>query len=560
MHLPSTEKRHSVFYDYEIFPFRHAPEQDGVGERKQVVIIGAGPVGMVLALLLAKSGIRSVIIESEAQVSQGSRAVAFTRRSVEILQQAGVAEPFMKNGLAWNSGRSFYRGKEVFQMQLPHDVDDRFPPVLNNSQQYWEEYFVDAIERSDLIDLRWQTRFVALEDGPEGVSVLLDTPEGEYRLDAEWLVACDGGRSEVRRFLGLRMEGTGYEGKFVITDFKAPDLDLPTQRYCYFDPPWNPGNNVLVHRQPNDIWRFDYRLPDGEPPEVALDPKTIERRTRQIMEMIGKVVDWELDWATVYSPNTKTLPDYRHGHVLLAGDAAHLLPIFGIRGANTGLQDAENLAWKLAEVINGTADVSLLDSYSQERVLAAREICEEAGKSTRLMDPPSRGYRVMRDAVLSFTLTEDFCREMLHWRTSRPHEYTESAINVSDDDAAFDAGIPRGAVARNVKLGEDDYLFDHFRYCFTLLVFGMPGDGAARDARLLSGEKDIRVISVGGGVEHADVVIDAGAGRLFEKYGVGEAGMYLLRPDMHVCGRWKSVDFAAIAKALATIGKSGAAA
>lgn len=552
MHQPDTKKRPSVFYDYEVFPFERPPEMDLHGEPHQIVIVGAGPVGLTTALLLAKSGVPSVVIEAAAQVSEGSRAVAFTRRSVEILQQAGAHEPFVDNGLGWDSGRSYYRGQEVFHMRLPHDDDDRFMPVLNNSQQYWEEYLVDFVGQTDLVDLRWQTRFVSLVEGRDAVTLTLDTPEGEYELKTEWLVASDGGRSEVRRRLGLRMEGESYQGKFVITDFKAPDFDYPTERRCYFDPDWNPGNNVLVHKQPNDIWRFDYRVPDGESDEEALAADTIERRTRMIMEMVGTVADWELDWATVYSPNTKTLPDYRHGRVLLAGDAAHLLPIFGVRGANTGMQDAENLAWKLAQVVTGRSSPELLDTYSDERVTAAREICDEAGKSTRLMDPPTRGHRVMRSVILSLSLSHEFCREMLHWRTSRPHEYTDSTLNARDDDhAEFVGGVPVGAVARNVRLGHDDYLFDRFRFGWHLLLFGP--DATEADVATLRHRSHVRVIAVGAATHGADVQLTQRSDAVAAKFGVDGNAMVLLRPDMHVCGRWKGFDMSRVDSALSPI-------
>ena len=548
MHTPETTKRHSVFYDYQVFPFNRPPEMDGEGTRHPVAIVGAGPIGMVLALLLAKSGVASVIFEAEAQVSEGSRAVAFTRRSQEILQLAGAIEPFVQNGLAWDTGRSFYKGREIYKMVIPHDDNDRYMPVLNNSQQYWEEYLVDACEREPLVDLRWQTKFVSFEERDDGVTITLDTPEGAYNLDANWLVASDGGRSAVRRFMGLRMDGIGFEGKFVITDFRAKDMNLTTERRAFFDPPWLMGNTVLVHRQPNDIWRFDYRVPDGEEPSHTLAPDTIAERTKLIMELIDRDVEWELDWATIYSANTKTLDHYRHGRVMFAGDAAHLLPVFGVRGANTGLQDAENLAWKLGLVEGKGASPALLDSYSDERVMAAREICEEAGKSTRLMDPPSRGFRVMRKVVLSFSLSENFCKDLLNWRTSRPHEYLESSVNApGDDNSQFEGGYPDGTCARNVKLAEDRYLFDMFGFRFQLLVFvGDEADSAAASRALATmRHRDlVNVVAIGGSFDGADHTVAQGTEAVRDRYGVTGSGLYLLRPDMHVAGRWTTMDLA----------------
>ncbi len=541
MHQPNLGKPASVFYDYRIHPFSTPPEFSNAGHRQKVAIIGAGPVGLTTALLLAKAGVPSVVIESEARVSHGSRACAATRRSLEILQQAGAAEPFIENGLTWNSGKSFYRGAEVFRMEIPVDENDRFAPVINNPQQYWEEYLVDSAAASDLIELRWQTKLVGIDQTGEVVDARLDTPEGEYTLQADWLIACDGGRSVARRDLGLRMEGESYDGKFVIVDIKAPDFDFPIERRCYFDPEWNPGNSILLHKQPYDLWRLDYRLPEGETAETALEPDRIAARVNDVMAMVGKAVDWDLDWATVYSANTKTLPNYRDGRVLFAGDAAHLLPIFGIRGANTGFQDAENLAWKLAMVIKAEAGLGLLDTYSAERVAAAREICAEAGKSTRMMDPPTKGYDLVRAAILSFSLSDPFCAELMHWRTSRPHEYLDSALNaVSDDNENIAGGIPVGAVARNIKLGPDEFLFDHFRFGYHLLVFsagGVPPDAAELANRIM-----VRVISVDGGAANADVDVSSISADFTNIYGLPDGGMYLLRPDMHVCGRWLTYD------------------
>lgn len=544
MHRPSTEKRSSVFYDYKVYPFCRPREMDGDSARHKVAIVGAGPVGLTTALLLAKAGVPSVLIESEAQVSHGSRAAAATRRSMEVIQQAGASEPFERNGLGWNVGRSYFRGKEVFRMEIPDDENDRFPPILNNPQQYWEEYLVDAVEAQPLINLRWQTKFVSAETLDDGVRLQLDTPQGEYDLTTDWVVAADGGHSAVRKHFGLRMQGDGYEGRFVIIDLKAPDFDFPTERRCYFDPEWNPGNSVLMHRQPYGIWRMDYRLPDGETAEMALSPERIAERVRDLMQMVGKVVDWELDWATVYSANTKTLPDYRNGRVLFAGDAAHLLPIFGIRGANTGFQDAENLAWKLALVVKGRVGLEILDTYSEERVMAAREICEEAGKSTRMMDPPTHGFKLMRRAVLSFSLSDPFASELMHWRTSRPHEYLSSLLNAQDDDDdAIDGGIRKGAVARNIKLGENDFLFDRFSFGYHLLIVG--DTSRLLDADSLIHRADLQVLSIGGDVKNSDVEISTGLEAFKRIYGI-EHGMYLLRPDLHICGRWTKTDLSKV--------------
>jgi 3-(3-hydroxy-phenyl)propionate hydroxylase len=382
----------------------------------------------------------------------------------------------------------------------------------------------------------------------------IDTPEGTYRQRADYVVACDGARSALRTMLALKLEGSSYEGRFVIADIRI-DLPLPTERLAFFDPPWNPGNTVLMHREPHGIWRIDYQLPAGETPEQALSPDSLRTRIDAQLAMVGGAgKPWEMDWSSVYSARALTLPDYRHGRVLFAGDAAHLLPIFGVRGANTGFQDAQNLAWKLAFVARGLGSDALLQSYSQERVAAAREIVEEAGKSTRFMTPPTRGFRLLRDAVLSLSLTEEFVRPLYHWRTSRPHAYLDSSLNaVADDNALFQSGPANGDSMANVLLGEGCYLMDQFPAGFLLMVFGTAGDLSpallASVQKAKAGGVPLRLMLVGGAdggnkpPAGVDIRIADEAGRVARRYGVTQAGAaYLLRPDQHVCARWQTLD------------------
>ena len=557
MHQPHAEPRHSIYYDYQVFdawlPSLHPREQHA-----PVVIAGAGPIGLVTALALAQQGVRCVLLEAERQVSEGSRAIVFTRRSMEILQQVGVAHRVTDNGLPWRFGNSIYRGQRVFRMENPHDPDDRFSPLINLQQQYLEQYLVEACEAEPLVELRWGNKLLSFEQSGAGATLQVDTAEGPYTLKADWLVAADGARSAVRALMDLKLEGASYEGRFVIADIRV-DLPLPTERLAFFDPDWNPGNTILMHREPHGIWRLDYQLPPGETPEDALKPESLTARIDAQLAMIGHAgVPWEMDWCSVYSARALTLPDYVHGRVLFVGDAAHLLPIFGVRGANTGFQDAQALAWRLALVARGLAPETLLKSYSTERVSAAREIIDEAGKSTRFMAPPTRGFRLLRDAVLSLSLTQPFVGPLYHWRTSRPHEYGASPLNaVGDDNDRFDAGPGHGAPPRNVCLGPEDYLLDHLDHRFTLLfatASTIPANLLAVVADMRAQGLPLQVIVVGASepVSGADQTLPDASGHLRERHALQDGGAYLLRPDQHVCARWTSLDANRLRAALHT--------
>lgn len=555
MHQPSTQPRPSLYYPYRVhepwLPSQHEPVQ-----HTAVAIVGAGPAGLVTALELARHGVKSVVLNGELQVSQGSRAIVFTRRSMEILQQVGVAARITEQGLPWRFGNSYFRGHRVFRMEAPHDEHDRYSPMINIQQQFLEQALIDACRAQPLIELRWGNLVVQVEQltqpqqGEGSVAAHIDTPEGLYTLRADWLVAADGGRSGIRSMMNLKLEGASYEGIFVIADIRI-DLPLPTERLAFFDPEWNPGNTVLMHREPHGIWRVDYQLPPGETPEEALRPESLRLRIDAQLAMIGHAgTPWEMDWSSVYSARTLTLPDYVHGHVVFTGDAAHLLPIFGVRGANTAFQDAQSLGWHLAMVVKGLAGPHLMANHSAERVAAAREIIDEAGKSTRFMAPPSRGFRLLRDAVLSLSLSQDFVRPLYHWRTSRPHEYTHSMLNCADDDdALFIAGPGHGAPPRNVRLAPDDFLLDHLGGGFDLLVFTeaaaieQPLQQAVATAR--SRGVPLRVVAIGAErpVAGADVTLADAEGHCRQRYGVrGWGAAYLLRPDQHVCARWLTLD------------------
>ncbi|MEJ2531981.1 MAG: FAD-dependent monooxygenase [Halioglobus sp.] len=545
----------SLYFDYPLYNFRRPPEMDGSQQRHPVIIAGAGPVGLTAALALARQGIPSVLLEKKQTVNDGSRAICISRYSFETLQQLGAVEPFVAKALGWTRGRCYYRDQLIYRLEMPHSPDERFYPMYNIQQQFIEKFLIDqAAGYPDLIDLRWQSELLAVESRAEEVDLTVGTPEGQYTLRGRYLLAADGARSTVRSLMGLRLKGDNLPGNYVIADVRMQH-DFPTERRSFFESSGNPGSTVLVHRQPDDIWRVDWQVGEGEDKVEAVREERVRERVRAILAMIGHRGAWELEWWSIYTANTLCLDDYRHGAVLFIGDSAHIVPIFGVRGLNNGLADAVNAAWKLARVLKGSAGTALLDSYSPERRGATLDVFRNAGKSSRFMTPPTRGYALMRKAVLELALTEDFTRPFADPRQVQPYTYRDSPLTTADADA-FGAGPEPGSPLVNHRLAEDDYLLDHLGTGFTLLYF--VGDRSpvaeveALTEALRGADTDLdllRVEAEPGPGPRGQVIFDT-TGNLREAYGAGAGALYLVRPDRHVAGRWKVPEPNRVAAAL----------
>ena len=380
---------------------------------------------------------------------------------------------------------------------MPQPPGEKYLPMYNLQQQYIEQFLHDAVAASDLVDMRWQSELSAIEPRDDGASVRISSPAGDYRLDADYVLAADGARSPIRSMLGLRLKGDNYEGRYVIADIRM-DHDFPTERRAFFEPAGNPGGTVLIHKQPNNIWRVDYQLRDGESEQDAMREENIRARVGAILADIGHTRPWELEWWSVYSANTLCLDDYRHGRVIFIGDAAHIVPIFGVRGLNNGLADAENIGWKLALVLNGEANERLLDSYSPERRGATLDVFANATKSTRFMTPPTRGWRLAREAALSLSLKHEFPRGLANPRQMQPYTYSASRLTpYAGRDAEFAGGPVCGSAAPNAKLGDGSYLLDRAGNGMTAILFSA-GPPNAEQAALLAelGRIDKRFVPI----------------------------------------------------------------
>jgi 3-(3-hydroxy-phenyl)propionate hydroxylase len=529
----------SLYFDYPEFPAKAAPEAAGVRTRHPVAIVGAGPVGLTAALALAKHGIASVVIEKKSTFNDGSRATCIARQSFQIFEQIGAAAPFVEKSLGWRYGRSYYRGRQFYRLEMPHDADEKYLPMYNLQQQYCEQFLWQACAAQPLIDLRWRCEVAGLAQDASEVRLAIRSPAGDHGLSASYALAADGARSPVRSLMGLRLKGDNHEGRYVIADVRM-EHDFPTERRALFDPASNPGATVLIHRQPENIWRIDYQLREGEDEEAALREENIRTRVGGILKEIGHHRSWELEWWSIYSANTLCLDDYRHGRVMFIGDSAHIVPIFGVRGLNNGFADAQNAAWKLAYVLKGLAGEALLDSYTPERRGATLDVFANASKSARFMTPPTRGYRLAREAALSLAEKHPFAGRLANPRQMQPHTYGESPLTAfREREAAFRTGPPRGAAARNVRMPDGSFLLEKAGNGFTGLWFGNAGSVDDLARRMTALDPDFKALTL------------PPSGRAAELYGAGDGVFYLLRPDLHVAGRWAAL---VEEEALATLG------
>jgi 3-(3-hydroxy-phenyl)propionate hydroxylase len=417
-----------------------------MGER--VVVVGAGPIGMTAALALARQGVPSILLDTaERHSGEGSKAICIQRDVLEVFDRLGVGRAMADEGVSWTLGRTYFRSRELFQTRLPQSRSV-FPPFVNLPQSRSEELLFTAVKTCEHIDLRWQHRLVGLADDGDEVELSFQTPTGHETIRAPWVVGCDGGRSAVRKLVGIDFPGHSHPDRFLIADIRA-DLPFPNERRFFFDPPFNPGRQVLIHPQPDRVWRIDWQVP----PETDVEEERRSGRLDQRIRAIVGETPYELIWLSNYKFHQRVADHFRAGRVLLAGDAAHLMSPFGARGMNSGVQDAENLAWKLGLVVAGVAPPALLDTYEEERRAAALENLRVTDETMRFMVPSTSVRKLLRNAVLRASGIPAVRRFVNSGRLATPYDYSESSIVLGQThgeggprpgQVAPDAQTPRG--------------------------------------------------------------------------------------------------------------------
>ena len=545
-------------YTYPTFPYRAPADlMAGAPQRKPLVIIGAGPVGLAAAIDARLQGLEVLLFDEEDSVSFGSRAVCYAKRALEILDRLGVGDVVCDKGVSWNVGRTFLQEDEVYRFNLVPDAGHKRPGMINLQQYHLEEALVRRATELGA-DLRWKYKVVGVQPLDEGARVMVETPDGGFEIEADWLIVADGARSNVRRQLGLDIEGHVFKDRFLIADV-IMKADFPAERWFWFDPPFHPNQSVLLHKQSDNVWRIDFQLGWDADPEEEKKPENIIPRVKA---MLGDDREFELEWASIYTFQCRRMKNFRHGRLLFVGDAAHQVSPFGARGANSGFQDTDDLMWKLALVMKGQAPDALLDTYDADRIYAADENIRNSTRSTDFITPKSKVSRQFRNAALQLARHHPFARKLVNsGRLSVPAFLVNSALNTPDADA-FDGNMVPGAPMDDAPVrldGQDAWLLDQLGNRFVLMVFADRADTLDPSLIALAGElaagtvqvQTLLVTAHPGAAPSGMTVLHDRDGLVAQRYDARPGTAYLVRPDQHAAARWRRTELGLVRAALA---------
>ncbi len=519
---------------FTLYPYEKIPAQSAPPIRHPVVIVGGGPVGLALALDLGKKGTPALVLDDHEGAGLGSKAICFAKRTLDIAKRLGAGAPMLEKGVVWNLGRVFHGDTQLFEFDLLPEDGHCNPAFINLQQPYFEQFLVEAIRAAQSegapIEIRGRNRVTGLEVCDNSATVDVETPDGPYQIKADYLIACDGARSPIRGMMGPHFEGRVFEDNFLIADVRMT-ADFPTERWFWFEPPFkNSGQSALLHKQPDNVWRIDFQL--GW--DIDREKEMQEDRIRACVDAMlssqtGQIPDYELVWTSIYTFQCRRMLDFRHGLVFFAGDSAHQVSPFGARGANSGVQDAENLAWKLDAVLKGTADPSLLDSYHSERAYGADENIINSSRATDFMTPKTAASHLFRGAVLTLAGKHAFARPLVNsGRLSVPCVY-DGFDHFGPDALKEPTATHPGSACPDAPVG-DSFLLDQIGGDFVVLAIGSaaPAHDTLRILHLPDPSKELRQRFM---ADH-------------------EQAIYLIRPDQHIVARWPAYDRNAIEAAL----------
>jgi 3-(3-hydroxy-phenyl)propionate hydroxylase len=530
------------------YAFRVPPEIAGrPRKRYPVVIVGGGLAGLAVACDLATRGIATVLLDDDNTVGVrglASRGITYAQKTLEIFQRLGIYDRVKSKGVEWSHGKTLADKDVVYSFDLASTSVSNQPPFINIQQFYIEWFLVDRIAEIALTDLRWNNKVIAVSQQNNFVRLEVETPAGNYSLEADWVLDASGVNSPIREGLKMPVRSERGQDRWCISDIRFK-LDAPLERWTWIEAPFNDNRAVWQLPMGDGVWRLDYQMDADADPDAVSNEGVVRSRLRQ---QLGEDREFELVWVGPYAYKTQLLDNMRHGCVFFLGDAAHVMSPFGGRGGNSGIQDAENLSWKLALVLNKKAPESLLDSYQAERYPAAVHNIKTTSRTTRFLSPQSKAERILRDAVISLAREYPFARPLINTgRMSVAFSYDASPLSSNG-----------GVTVPNVPLVASDAtrrtLLDMFeeKNCFLAIWFterGLSKSDSKTIEQLQRQEPLLKVIvyssEKGGSMEWGDR-----NGKLKQFLSVSQDCVCLIRPDLHLAAKLDSPTIARVRRAL----------
>lgn len=515
-------------YRLPVYAYQRPSDLDGKATRRvPVVIVGAGLSGLACALDLTTRGVPCLVLDDDCTVGvrgASSRGIAYARKTLEILGRLGALAPVAARGVTWTVGRTFDYDHELIRFNLAMDGSSLQPPFVNIQQFYVEAAMVDRAYEME-IDIRWKNTVTGIHAERDHVRLDIATPDGTYDLDAEWVIDASGVNSRLREPAGISVQSSSGEDRWCICDvrFKRP---WPVERWTWLRAHFNGGRAVWRHPMPDDVWRLDYQLSAGEGATLIDDNAAYQ----MVRNQVGPKEEFEVVWAGPWAYRNQLAERFRSGRVFLVGDAAHAFSPFGGRGGNSGIQDSENLAWKLALVLRGVAPEALLDSYNEERREAARHNIQVTSETNEFLNPTSRIRRLLRNGILESARKLPFMRSYVNsGKMSVPFVYKPSPVILEGGHALSDIAIRYGddRKTRTTELLAGPIAGVLLDFCED------PEASAKLRAAVAASGREIRFLRVSAEPGADDLLVDGVLRRNAGLPAEGEA-VVLLRPDGHV--------------------------
>jgi len=504
-----------------------------------VVVLGAGPVGLAIANYLGQAGVQVLQIEKLDQLIDYPRAIGIDDESLRTVQAIGLVDEVLPHTTPWHAMRFLTPKGRCFADIQP--MTDEFGWSRRNAfiQPQVDAVLYRGLARFAKVKTLFSRDVVEFQQDEQGVSLRMNAPEGRQEtVRARYLVACDGGNSLIRRTLGVSFEGKTAPNQWIVIDLANDPLGTPNVYLCC-----DPVRPYVSAALPHGVRRFEFMVMPGETEEELGKPENLRQLLAKVLPDPDSV---ELIRKRVYTHNARLAGQFRVKRVLLAGDAAHIMPVWQGQGYNSGMRDAGNLAWKLALVVKGLAGEALLDTYEQERRAHAKAMIDLSVLAGHVLAPPKRWQGALRDGI-SWLLNylPPVKRYFLEMRFKPMPQYARGALVSEQSGKASPVGRLFIQPKVLTEAGETLLLDDVIGSNFAVIAWGNdPLWGLSREqveAWRALGTRFIQVlpeVQLKAGREVPEGVIRVGdsTGRLKEWFGRYPASIALLRPDRFVAG------------------------